>query len=94
MLLLLILTSFCINLHLQSLQPISDNIFDNLPMISVPGKAELDDELTRYLAAPTEKTLKPLQWWTDNKHIYPCLSRMALSYLSIPGELSVSLIRF
>lgn len=58
-------------------------------MCSVPAKAELDDELTCYLAAPTEKTLNPLKWWTDNKAIYPCLSKMALSYLSIPGESSI-----
>lgn len=26
-----------------------------------------------------------LQWWSERKDLYPCLSRMALDYLSIPG---------
>ena len=79
---------------LQVPQSISDNIFNNLPTISVPAKAELDDELMRYLATPTEKTSNPLEWWTANKQIYPCLSRMVLSYLSIPGESSINLTCF
>jgi len=33
----------------------------------------------------------PLQWWNDNRYVYPTLYHMALDYLSIPGEfLSVS----
>jgi hAT family C-terminal dimerisation region len=46
----------------------------------------LADEIARYLSAPTEATLDPLLWWTERKDIYPRLSRMALDYLSIPGE--------
>jgi hypothetical protein len=49
-------------------------------------KAALADELTCYLSAPVELTLNPLLWWIDKKSIYPCLSRMALDYLSILGE--------
>ena len=30
-----------------------------------------------------------LRWWFDRKHIYPCLSRMAMDYLSIPGKLTM-----
>jgi hypothetical protein len=49
-------------------------------------KSALADELTRYLSTPVERTLNPLQWWIEMKAVYPCLSRMALDYLSIPGE--------
>ena len=55
------------------------------------------DELARYLATPTEATDDPLRWWTERRTLYPCLSRMALDYLSIPGtslpELSSSFLR-
>jgi len=35
--------------------------------------------------------MNPLKWWHDNRHVYPTLYRMALDYLSIPGEsLSIS----
>ena len=30
--------------------------------------------------------MDPLKWWHDNRHVYPVLYRMALDYLSIPGE--------
>jgi len=63
-----------------------DNIFDNLPMLSAPKKAELEDELTCYLTASTVATNNPLQWWVEQTSTFPCLSRMALSYLSIPGR--------
>lgn len=66
----------------------SDNIFDNLPLLSAPKKAELEDELTRYLSTPTVATKDPMLWWVEQKHMFPCLSRMALSYLSIPGKWS------
>lgn len=50
-------------------------------------KAALHDEITRYLAAPTERTLDPLKWWVEMKAVYPRLSRMACDYLCIPGKL-------
>ncbi len=64
----------------------SDNIFDALPALSAPLKAALEDELTRYLSAPVERTLDPLLWWVEKKALYPCLSRMARDYLCIPGK--------
>jgi hypothetical protein len=64
----------------------SDNIFDALPSMSFASKSGLADELTRYLVAPTEWTTDPLKWWVENQSLYPCLSRMALNYLSIPGN--------
>lgn len=46
----------------------------------------VSDELEKYLAAPLEQVEDPLAWWIKNRHLYPRLSRMALDYLSIPGE--------
>ena len=62
-----------------------DNIFDALPMILAPGNTALGNELTQYLAVPTEATLDPLLWWARRQATYPCLSQMAHNYLSIPG---------
>ena len=66
-------------------ETISDNIFDSLPVLSAPKKVTLADELTRYLATPTEVALDPLLWWIEKQAVYPHLSRMARDYLSIPG---------
>ncbi|TFK80198.1 HAT dimerization, partial [Polyporus arcularius HHB13444] len=43
------------------------------------------DEVARYFATATEETDNPLLWWRERRDIFPCLSRMALDYLSIPG---------
>lgn len=43
-------------------------------------------EMDKYLRADIVKVANPLKWWTDNVHVYPQLSRMALDYLSIPGK--------
>ncbi len=60
-------------------------MFDNL--CSAPPTAPTNqDELARYLAAPTEAVGDVVAWWFKNRKTYPCLSRMALNYLSIPGE--------
>jgi hypothetical protein len=63
----------------------SDNIFDSLPTLSTPKKTALADELTRYLAAPTEAASDPLAWWIERQAVYPRLSRMARDYFCIPG---------
>jgi hypothetical protein len=65
----------------------SSNIFDNLPALSAPRIRELRDELDRYLSTDPEHVVDVLVWWTERKSMYPHLSRMALDYLSIPGEL-------
>lgn len=62
------------------------NIFDNLPALSAPTTQELHDELDRYLSTDPEHVIDVLMWWTERKLMYPHLSRMALDYLSIPGE--------
>ena len=61
-------------------------MFDNMPFLSVPKKTAVVDELGRYLATPTEATADPLLWWIEKWAVYPHLSRMALNYLSIPGQ--------
>ena len=63
----------------------SNNMFDNLLVISVPKNTALANELTHYLLSPTTKVADPLLWWVEKKNIYSCLSHMALNYLSIPG---------
>ena len=57
-----------------------------MPFLSVPKKAAMVDELGRYLASPTEATVDPLLWWIEKQAVYPRLARMALNYLSIPGQ--------
>ena len=61
------------------------NIFDNLPSLLAPGRSELHDELARYLSTDTEQVNDVLLWWHEKKATFPCLSRMALDYLTIPG---------
>ena len=63
------------------------NIFDNLSVFSAPRIKKLCDDLDRYLSTDPEHVVDVLAWWTERKSTYPCLSRMALDYLSIPGEL-------
>ncbi len=62
------------------------NIFDNLPSFRAPNDAELSDELERYLSTDVEDVQDPLQWWTDRKSQFPNLSRMAIDFLTLPGE--------
>jgi hypothetical protein len=44
-----------------------------------------DDELEQYLRDPTEKPDDVIAWWIAKASIYPCLSRMALDFLTIPA---------
>jgi hypothetical protein len=62
------------------------NIFDHLPALSAPKTKELRDELARYLSTDPEQVDDVLLWWHERKSMYPRLSRMALDYLTIPGE--------
>ena len=63
------------------------NIFDCLPAICAPKATDLRDKLDRYLSTNLEHTNNVLLWWAEQKGSYPCLLRMALDYLLIPGEL-------
>lgn len=67
------------------LQP-DGNIFDNLPSFQAPRAGELSDELARYLSTDVEAVDDPIQWWTDRRAQYPNLSRMAIDFLTLPGE--------
>ena len=53
--------------------------------ICAPKATDLRDEIDRYLSTDPEHTDNVLLWWAEWKKAYPCLSRMALDYLSIPG---------
>ena len=55
-----------------------------------PAKSsnELCTEIERYLATDTEVVDDVLVWWWERRSMYPCLSRMGLDYLSIPGMFS------
>jgi hAT family protein len=46
---------------------------------------ELRTELTQYLSTGPEDVKDPLLWWVGMQAVYPCLSRMARNYLTIPG---------
>jgi hAT family C-terminal dimerisation region len=71
----------------------SRNIFDDLPSLAQPKKSALRCELDRYLSTDVEVVSDVLAWWYERRAMFPCLSRMALDYLSIPGRL-FSLITF
>lgn len=46
------------------------------------------DELDKYFGSDLEIVKGDvLAWWADRREQYPALSRMAIDYLSIPGEL-------
>ena len=65
----------------------SNNMFDDLPSLAIPRSVE-QHELDTYLSTDTELVTDALKWWTAKKTIYPCLSRMALDFLSIPDRCS------
>jgi len=50
---------------------------------------EFANELDHFLSTQTEQTDNVLMWWTEHHHVFPRLSRMALDYLSIPGNYSI-----
>ena len=59
------------------------NVFDDT---APPTLAELGDELDCYLQTPIEHAPDAIKWWVDRRAMYPKLSRMALDYLTIPGQ--------
>ena len=60
------------------------NLFAQLDVFAPPKSSDLHSEIDRYLAMDVEKAEDVLKWWHDRHVVYPCLSRMALDYLSIP----------
>lgn len=44
------------------------------------------DELEHYLATDCNFNVEnPVAWWQEHSHIFPCLSHMAMDYLTVPG---------
>jgi hypothetical protein len=62
------------------------NIFDNISALALPKDTSVADEVTLYLSTGPEPIKDVLAWWYEKCTVYPLLSRMALDYLSIPGE--------
>jgi hAT family C-terminal dimerisation region len=60
-------------------------MFDALPSFAAPRHDELRDEFSRYLSTDIETVDDVLLWWIEHRASFPCLSRMALDYLTIPG---------
>lgn len=48
-------------------------------------EADLSDELDLYLGSRPEQVVDVLAWWIERRDTYPCLSHMAINYLTIPG---------
>jgi hypothetical protein len=65
-----------------------------LPALSAPAKSDLRDELNRYLSTDPEHVTDAIAWWYEKRSVYPRLHRMALDYLTIPGELIFYIIYF
>lgn len=63
-----------------------NNIFDAMVALAPPNSTDLGDELDRCLCTDVEHVTNPLAWWYKWHAVYPCLSCMALDYLTIPGE--------
>lgn len=65
----------------------SSNIFDDLPSLKPAVATKPQDELEIFLSMERDLNVKDgLRWWVECKHVYPRLHRMALDYLSIPGN--------
>jgi hypothetical protein len=79
------------NLIVNACTDKTQNMFDNLPALAAPRLADLRDELARYLSTDPKQVKDVLQWWTERKATFPCLSRMALDYLSILGNVPLFL---
>lgn len=73
----------------------SNNVFteylDSLALSAPHITDELEDYLTKHVESLDSrdehgriKRLSPLEWWVQHRDMYPCLSRMALDYLSVP----------
>ena len=69
----------------------SKNIFDNLPSLQAPKRAELHGKLDNFLSTDPEHITDALAWWYTHKDEYLRLHQMALDYLSIPDKLEYKL---
>ena len=57
--------------------------------MSAPSKSDLRDELDRFLSTDPEHVTDAIGWWYEKRHVYPRLHRMALDFLTIPGDFSL-----
>ena len=55
-------------------------------MLAPPTLGSQGSELDRYLSTGVKHVTDPIAWWHERHESYPRLSRMALDYLTIPGE--------
>lgn len=62
-----------------------NNFFDDLPAYAAPKPSSLSSEFDRYIRADCVRVPDVLQWWHEQRNVYPRLSRMAIDYLSIPA---------
>ena len=62
------------------------NIFDQIPALAAPKQSQLHDELVTFLSTDPEFVDDVIAWWYEKRMTYPCLSRMALDYLTLPGK--------
>ena len=71
---------------------LQSNPFANISRSSLSRKPMVahGDELTVYLAAKCVELddEEVLEWWIDNRHTFPHLYIMALSYLTAPGNVN------
>jgi len=76
---------------IETLYQIPESDDDDFANISVgPNIARSPThELDEYLHRPVDNTKEPLKWWVQHSEVYPDLSRMAMDFLSIPGELAI-----
>jgi len=66
-------------------------MFDNIPALAPPKPTDMGHKLGCYLNADVEHVIDALAWWHECHASYPHLSCMAFDYLTIPGELHISL---
>ena len=87
-----------VSIHISSILFIVSRVFqsrnddsgDSDSSSSSSDDEEFADELDRYLSSGRIKQVKdPIGWWHENQASYPCLSRMAMDYLTIPGRYSL-----
>ena len=64
-------------------------MFDALSFFAAPRHDELCDEFSCYLSTDIETVNNVLLWWIEHRASFPCLSHMALDYLTIPGTFSL-----
>ena len=70
----------------QALLPMPRNVFDNLLSLRTCHENKCHDDLACYLATDPQAVDDVLMWWHEHSAMYPHLSRMALDYLTVPGE--------